>query len=79
MELYQFLLEQRQIFSISPEKCPFTAHQNCFALNSNGERVPKNNVLVMEVKEPKLVKKVLNDEIQDILELWSGTKVSKKL
>ena len=71
--LYDFIIDQRKIFALEDEKCPFTAHQNCFSLDgSTGQRVKKDNVLVMQVKQPKLVKQVLFEAMQTLLEEWVG-------
>ena len=80
---------QRNPFSLRPEKCPFTAHQNCFTLGSSsgsrgGEekaergRVLNGNVQVMDVKDGNLLREVVFSEMQGILENWAGLEVRRK-
>lgn len=70
--LYEFILSQKLHYQTSVEPCYDTAHLNCNRLLPNGTKVPKKNVLLVQVRDPRVFHDVIVAEMDPILESWSG-------
>ncbi|XP_059089948.1 uncharacterized protein LOC131885796 isoform X2 [Tigriopus californicus] len=78
-ELYEFLLEQRNIFDLSWENCGHGAHQNCDRRLDGDKFESKENVQLVGSRRPNLVKKVVQQTLEPLLEKWSGIKLTPTL
>lgn len=78
-ELFTFLLEQRNVYDLKWENCGHGAHQNCDRRLDNGELEPKRNVQLIGSRKPNLVKKVIQQTLEPLLEKWSGIKLTPTL